>query len=374
MAKRRRLTPANPDRLTPSGGLETKGMFIEAPVGKVPDRVLGRAPIAGVASEAAATSALDHLAYELHDARVSGRMVIDIPLAEIQVDYIERDRVALSDEDMNTLKQSLVSRGQQTPIEVVERKVKGPQSSYGLISGWRRYCALAALFKDTKDPKFGRVKALLRQPEDLPATYLAMVEENEIRANLSHFERARIVVKSVDQAVFETDKAALNGLFGAVSRAKRSKIKTFMPIVRMLGGVLGYPETLSERLGLTLSHALVGNPAIVSELTEALTLSKPRDGETERAVITEVLERISKEVKIAKEAKKETLRGGLESKPARDEILPGLFVRADKNGGMVLEGPTFDAGFRADLLQWLRQRANRDVGQHGENLFRSETN
>ncbi|MDQ7069245.1 MAG: ParB/RepB/Spo0J family partition protein, partial [Rhodobacterales bacterium] len=321
-----------------------------------------------VASEAAATSALDHLAYELHDARVSGRMVIDIPLAEIQVDYIERDRVALSDEDMNTLKQSLVSRGQQTPIEVVERKIKGPNSSYGLISGWRRYCALAALFEDTKDPQFGRVKALLRQPEDLPATYLAMVEENEIRANLSHFERARIVVKSVDQAVFETDKAALNGLFGAVSRAKRSKIKTFMPIVRMLDGVLGYPETLSERLGLTLSHALVGNPAIVSDIAEALILSRPEDGEAERAVITEVLDHV------AKEAKKETLKGELESKDARDEILPGLFVRADKDGGMVLEGPTFDAGFRADLLQWLRQRANRDAGQSGENLFRSETN
>ena len=364
MAKRRRLTPANPEHLTPSGALETKGMFTQAPVGKVPDRALGRAPIAGVASEAAATSALDHLAYELHDARASGRMVIDIPLGEIQADYIERDRVAQNDEDMNTLKQSLVSRGQQTPIEVVERTRKGPRCGYGLISGWRRYCALVALFEDTKDPKFGRVKALLRQPEDLPATYLAMVEENEIRANLSHFERARIVVKSVDQAVFETDKAALNGLFGAVSRAKRSKIKAFMPIVRLLDGVLEFPESLSERLGLALSHALVDTPAIVPQLTEALSLARPQDGEAERAVVSKVLEgRATSE-------KKETLKGGLESKMPREEVSPGVFVRPDKNGGMVVEGPAFDAEFRKDILTWLRQRAD----QKAENLFRCETN
>lgn len=364
MAKRRRLTPANPDHLTASGGLETKGMFTEAPVGKTPDRALGRAPIAGVASEAAATSALDHLAYELHDARVSGRMVIDIPLAEIQVDYIERDRVALSDEDMNTLKQSLVSRGQQTPIEVIEHSGNGARSGYGLISGWRRYCALRALFEETKNPKFGRVKALLRQPEDMPATYLAMVEENEIRSNLSHFERARIVVKSVDQAVFETDKAALNGLFGAVSRAKRSKIKTFMPIVRMLGGVLKFPAALSERNGLLLSHALTDDPALLPVLIEALISGQPQDAETERAIIDSAL------MGVPEKAQKETLNPMLETKYAAEEMLPGLFVRAGKKGDLTLGGPAFDAAFREDLLVWLRQRGQ--VGK--DNLFRRETN
>ena len=61
-----------------------------------------------------------------------------------------------------------------------------------------------------------------------------MVEENEIRADLSFFERARIVRRAVEGGVFGSEKQALQSLFSAASYAKRSKIKT-SPITCLAG-------------------------------------------------------------------------------------------------------------------------------------------
>ena len=74
-----------------------------------------------------------------------------------------------------------------------------------------------------------------------------MIEENEIRLGLSYFERARIVVKLVEQGVFGTGRAALQTLFRSASRAKRSKIGSFLPVVRRLEDVLRFLEALWAR-------------------------------------------------------------------------------------------------------------------------------
>jgi ParB family chromosome partitioning protein len=80
---------------------------------------------------------------------------------------------------MDALKASLAARGQQTPIEVVEL-VEG---RYGLISGWRRLHALRANGAKT-------VKAIITAPREVSDAYVAMIEKNEIRVDLSYFERA----------------------------------------------------------------------------------------------------------------------------------------------------------------------------------------
>ena len=51
--------------------------------------------------------------------------------------------------------------------------------------------------------------------------YLDMVEENEIRANLTHYERGRIASVAVGQGVFADIDAAVNHLFASASKAKR---------------------------------------------------------------------------------------------------------------------------------------------------------
>ena len=99
-----------------------------------------------------------------------------------------RDRIAVAPDDLAALTESLRARGQQTPIEVVD--LGGGQ--YGLISGWRRISALRALLDETGEAQFATVLALLRQPADASAAYVAMVEENEIRIGLSYYERARL--------------------------------------------------------------------------------------------------------------------------------------------------------------------------------------
>lgn len=85
-----------------------------------------------------------------------------------------RDRIGLDAAEMAPLVESLRTRGQQTPVEVVA--LEGGR--YGLISGWRRVQALRRLCAETGDAaRFGTVLALLRQPRDAAEAYVAMVEE-----------------------------------------------------------------------------------------------------------------------------------------------------------------------------------------------------
>ena len=126
MAKRKRLTPPNPGYLDATPAPEAKSMFAAA-------------PIADVAREAASSAAIDEMAETLSRARTEGRMVLSLPLADIQLDYLVRDRTLVDDAEMTALMDSLRARGQQTPVEVTD--LGGGR--YGLISGWRRCQALA---------------------------------------------------------------------------------------------------------------------------------------------------------------------------------------------------------------------------------------
>jgi hypothetical protein len=239
MAKRKRLTPAQ------------AGFGDAAPVTQ------SRSPIAHVVGDAAVAATLDELSTTLQTARQNGRLVLELPLDSVIDDYLVRDRIVVDAAAQEALTKSLRARGQQTPIEVTA--LPGSER-YGLISGWRRLTALRALAEETGRAEFETVLALLRPPADLAQSYIAMVEENEIRAALSFFERARIVARSLDAGVFETEKAALQSLFSAASYAQRSKIKSFLPIVAALDGVLLFPTYLTERAGLALSKALLGQP------------------------------------------------------------------------------------------------------------------
>ena len=241
MAKRKRLAPAQSlerARDLDAAPLETKSM---------PGLSAHPAPpIASVAGDASRVAALEELSEALRRARAEGRMITSLPIAQIDEAYLVRDRIAVDDDDMNALRESLKARGQQTPIEVVELAV----GRFGLISGWRRMQALRAIGVET-------VNAIITAPRDAPEAYVAMIEENEIRVGLSYFERARIVVKSVQTGVFETEKSALQTLFAHASRAKRSKIKSFIPVADILGGALNFPTQMGERMGLQLSKALL---------------------------------------------------------------------------------------------------------------------
>lgn len=321
MAKRKRLSPASSAFL--EAAPETKSAFA-AP--------LRAAPIADVARETAASAAVEELSQALSEARGSGRMVISIPLDQIEVHHLVRDRIGAEGDEMQALVDSLRARGQQTPIEV--EALEGGR--YGLISGWRRCTALSLLHSETGEARFAEALCLVRQPAEQADAYLAMVEENEIRAGLSYFERARIVAKSVEQGVFDSDRAALQTLFQSASRSKRSKIGSFLGVVWALDDVLRFPQALGERQGLQLSRALSKDGALVETLRAALTDAAPASAEAESAVLAAILATPQR------------------PKPAAEAVAGGVRLRY-KEGELVLEGRAVTDALKTQLIAWLRQ-------------------
>ena len=324
MAKRRRLTPANPMFLEPAP--ETKSA-VAAPL---------RAPIADVAREASATAAAEELAQQMAQARASGRMVISVPLSQVKRDHLVRDRIAVDADEMAVLVESLRARGQQTPVELVDLWPATDGPRYGLISGWRRCMALEMLHKETGEARFAEVLGLLRRPTESAGAYVAMVEENEIRVGLSYYERARIVVRAVEAGAFPDEQAALRALFASASRAKRSKIGSFTTLVAELEGALRFPQALGERQGLTLAQALQAQPGLGGSLAGLLRAKRPESAEAEQALLRKAI---------------------APKRPARKPATPGpVTIERRAPGEILLRADRLDDAFLADLEAWLAAR------------------
>lgn len=302
MAKRKRLSAPTPGSISPDTDQPSMHPS-DIPTGIIPKR---RAPIADVAGQASAVAALEKVSAELVSARTEGRMVQKIPLSAIDGTYLTRDRIALDPGEMEALKTSLRNRGQQTPVEVVQTE----SGRYGLISGFRRLQALRDLVRHGGTET--DALAFVRQPADASEAYTAMVEENEIRVGLSYFERAHIVRRSVEGGVFGSETEALKQLFAAASRAKRSKIKSFLPVIDELGRALLYPNALTERTGLALVARMAQDDQFATRLRDRLRKAAPQTPEDETQLLTKALSGKTPAAKPA--ARTET------PEPAADEI------------------------------------------------------
>ncbi len=380
MAKRKRLTPAllgpapgfeiNPDS---ADSIEIQGA---APEVKSMLRLLGMQPappIARVAADAATQAALAELSGAMTAAREEGRLVLRLPLADVDAGHLVRDRITLDEEELEGLVASIREHGQRTPVEVTEIA----SGRYGLISGWRRIQALHRLFSTLGEDRFGYVLALVRRPETAADAYVAMVEENEIRASLSYYERARIAGRAVELGVFETEKQALQRLFSNASRARRSKIGSFLTIWRHLDPVLRFPAAIPERLGLVLEKAVeTANPALLEtflvEMREkpaanaaaeqarlqAFAAVKPDDGASGlgapgSAPGSRRLDPVSHEKQVGAVV---APNPDTPHVPQRQEVRTGVFLEI--SGGftrpvLTLSGPGVDPNFRERLEHWL---------------------
>lgn len=295
------------------------------------------APIARIAGESAAAAALETLAGEMVAARLTGRMVEAMPLDAIAVDHLVRDRIALDAEEFAALVESLRTHGQRVPVDVVDLGAGRPgEARYGLISGWRRIAALRHLHGETGEARFATVLALIRPAGASGAAYVAMIEENEIRAGLSYYERARIVARAAEAGAFADRTTALRRLFAGASRAKRSKIGSFLGIVDALDGVLRFPAVIPERLGLALA-ARLSDGGFATALAEDLHTRPPRTA-------AEELARLSQALRPPRRA----------SQAEAADPAPSIRLRADKAGRLVLSGPGVDDAFRVRLEAWLR--------------------
>ncbi|PSL17592.1 ParB/RepB/Spo0J family partition protein [Shimia abyssi] len=276
MAKRKRLTPANTAFLS------------QEPEGSERSSHTSSPPIAQVVEESSEAAALSALSDELHTARQEGRMIERLPLSRLKDDFLVRDRITMDGGELESLVTSLRERGQQTPIDVT----KLSDNEFGLISGWRRVTALRRLFKETDNERFSTVLAIVRKPDASSDAYRAMVEENEIRLGLSYYERARIAAKATEQGVFSDNREALKTLYAAASRAKRSKISSFMEIYYALDGCLKFPKALPERQGLLLAKALKGDKKLARRLNDRLRKTPATTAEAELKLLENAVSKL----------------------------------------------------------------------------------
>lgn len=292
MAKRRKVTAPSADDLDkieaefrretlnrPNAGL--------APIAQVSAETAQSAPV--LPADQRAEIARDQADAEtLREAETDGRLIVEIPLDQIKPDAMVRDRTVMDKAELDELRASISLHGMRLPIEVFEiADAEEGTPKYGLLSGYRRLWAVRELAASTGQDKFKTIRALVRDPEALGGSFTAMVEENEIRAQLSHYERGRIAVVAAQQGAFANTEEAVNTLFAAASKAKRSKIRSFALIFEELGDMLEFPENLKERDGLRLSAAL--REGAETRLRDALAEGRPESHADEWAAIEPVL-------------------------------------------------------------------------------------
>lgn len=347
MAKRRRLEAPSADELKEmeSGFARETPASTRPPIAQVAaDAASLSMPLPTADRAAAARDASD--AGRLRRAEAEGLLVLEIALAEIVAEELTRDRLRVDGEEMDELRASIKAHGLRLPVEVFEREGTGER--YGLISGWRRLSAMRQLHAETGDARYATIRALLRRPGDVSSAYVAMVEENEIRSDLSHYERGRIAALAAGQGAFASVEEAVDTLFHAASKSKRSKIRSFAVIHEELGDMLSFAASLGERAGLRLAQTL--RAGYSGPLRQALASGQGMDPVSEWALMEPL-------IKAAEGRAPDPARGG---RPVRKE--PGLpkavsfDVEKDGKGFAIrFQGEDVDEALMARIMGELRK-------------------
>ena len=256
------------------------------------------APIAQVAAETALQTSSESPdvrvarakdtvdAKRLREAEAAGLVLTEIPLDQIQAEAMIRDRSVLNESEMTELKISIRANGLRLPIEVF-RLPEGSAQPYGLLSGYRRLLAMRGL-AELNPGEFRTIKAVVRDQGGVDKAYTAMVEENEVRAPLTHYERGRIAVIAAQQGAFAHTEEAVEKLFASGSKAKRSKVRSFAAVFEELGDMLTHPEDLTERRGLQVAAAL--RLGAEPKFRQILSDNDPATAEEEWALLAQVIE------------------------------------------------------------------------------------
>lgn len=347
MAKRKRLIAPDANALQ-----ELEEGFAAKPSANPFETKSAVPPIAQVAAEAATLNSMagvtDRVALardqgdaaRWRDAEQGGLIVQMLAIDAIDQDFIRRDRLVDDEEAMAELEASIAANGLRAPIEV-SKTAQG----YGLISGFRRLRAFRRLA--AQEAQFAEIPAFVRAADAGQEAYVSMVEENEVRANLSHYERGRIAVLAVGQGVFPNVEAAVDALFGTASKAKRSKVRSFAKVHEALGDLLQFPTELTEKAGLALATVLRdgGQGRLRAALAEAAL-----DAKSEWAALQSA-------VKVATDTPRDKSRGGRPQEithlPARDLPKGGALSAEVSSDGLRidLKGRTINADTADQILK-----------------------
>lgn len=267
------------------------------PVDKVPDQVQEkrRGPMAAAIAENADVlrdqksteqsirAENDRLAHELVRLRSEGLVTELVALSDVVTEKLTRDRKFGPDPELEELIESIRDIGLSNPIRL-ERRADG---RFDLIQGMRRLSAYRALHEETGEDVYTRIPAGISDASDLSDSYRRMVDENLIRKDISFAEMgalARAYSENPANDCTDVDKAVAV-LFKSASYTKRSYIRSFASLLKMLGEVILHPNDIPRNLGVELKRKLDGNPMLISQVKNALESEPARDGPGEAAIL-----------------------------------------------------------------------------------------
>lgn len=226
-------------------------------------------------------------------AQAEGRVLKRLPIGSIRTDSLPRDRLALEavaqSEEMEELKASIRARGQREAIEVC---ASDDEAVHHLLTGWRRLEALRQLHRETGEARFATVLArVTRGDAGRDGHYVAMVEENAIREDVSFAEMANVAIQMARDPLTAVDgvEDAVNRLYGSLHKVKRSNIRRFVDLLLAVGDALPAPRETPKNLGADVARALQSGAGDVEALRRSLRGA--RDAAGQNAALAAFLER-----------------------------------------------------------------------------------
>ncbi|MQQ10073.1 chromosome partitioning protein ParB [Epibacterium sp. SM1979] len=328
MARRRQLEAPSAEALKEiEAGIdqELSRTAVRPPIADVvADAAMRASPLPQADREAQAKDKAD--AERLREAEGKGLVAVEIPIHEITADALSRDRMDLDEDEMQELMTSISVNGLRLPIEVYVPQYVTDGGQFGLISGYRRLAAIRRLNAKSGGARYTTIAAFVREPNGVKDALIAMIEENEVRAGLSQYERGRAAAMAVYDGVFTSVDEAVSVLFQTASKAKRSKIRSFALVHEDLGDLLSHAVSFSERQCLRLAAAL--RAGLTEDIRAALERADPRDGEEEWLVMLPLVEQ-------AEGATPDPARGGrpkIHQKPVmgkREKMANGVEIQRE---------------------------------------------
>ena len=257
-----------------------------------------------------------------------------IPLADIDDTVLPRDRLALDPVALAELETSILATGLATPVEVLP--IDGPVP-FALVAGFRRMAVLRRLAA-AGITRFAIVPALVVPAATLPAALARMVEENDIRADISPWDKARIAVEAAASGIFPSVEAAIEGLYASADRFRRARLRSMVDAVQAFAPQFDQAHDLTQRQILRLAAAARAGMADV--IIDTLAPIRPRTLSRQM----EAIECYLREAEVDDRTPPARRVDPTPGRPRRlTRIRPGLTIRREMRGedgwALVFGGP-----------------------------------